>query len=90
MTNNCGRLKKKDELHYAYQRKGAETICCTCNHWVPDFKRMGIAVFGGNKLLSVEPRCLIMGLGNSIRYRVRYDHGCDAHNNSEYMAKHGG
>jgi hypothetical protein len=68
------RLKKKVELHY---RKGSTDDglnCRYCTSYVPDFQVTGI---GGVKL-DVEPRCKIIGLENSRRYRVRPDQTCNA------------
>ncbi|PKN20405.1 MAG: hypothetical protein CVU71_01035 [Deltaproteobacteria bacterium HGW-Deltaproteobacteria-6] len=68
------RLKKKVELKY---RKGSTDDgqnCRYCTSYVKDFEVIGI---GGIKL-DVEPRCQIIGLENSRRYRVRPDYTCNA------------
>lgn len=83
------RLKIKTELNY---RKGPTWKSCgDCNHFIRDFEVHGIAVFGSDKgqVLRIEPRCKIMGLGNSIKYRVRPDHICDRHDNSERLKRSG-
>jgi hypothetical protein len=77
-------LKKKIELHFKRQRAHSETICCTCNSYVAEFPRTGL---GDTGLLSIEPRCKIMGLKSGRAYRVQPYHGCDAHDNSEYLAR---
>jgi len=63
------RLKKKVELNY---RKGSTCEsynCCHCLHVVKfEHPRHG-----------PELRCRIMGVEESIRYRIRKDHRCDAH-----------
>lgn len=73
------RLKKKDELRY---RKGSATEigwCQVCASFVPDFVVRGL---GGN-LDRTEPRCKVMGLQESIRYRVHSNYTCDAYEESE-------
>lgn len=83
------RLKKKTELNY---RKGpTHKNCGDCNHFVKDFEVHGIAAFGSDPsaVLRVEPRCKIIGLGNSVKYRIREDHICDRHNNSERLKRLG-
>jgi hypothetical protein len=69
------RLEKKDKLRY---RKGSTSElrwCRVCTHFVPDYVVKGIPL---GRLL-VEPRCGVMGLHESIRYRVRLDHTCEAY-----------
>ena len=68
------RLKRKDDLRY---RKGStnENINCRfCVQFIKDFK---VPVYGGGEA-RIEPRCTIMGLKTSARYRVRPDYTCDA------------
>lgn len=69
------RLKKKDELRY---RKGStcETMnCLFCRHFVRDFP---VRSCGDGRVIDHQPRCRIMGLEHSRRYRVRPDYTCDA------------
>ena len=76
-------LKAKIAHDYKKQRASSETICRTCNAFVPDFEVRAI----GGAVLGHEPRCAMFGLNHGRSYRVRGDHGCDAHDNSEYLAQ---
>jgi len=67
------RLKKKVEYQY---RKGSTNESCNCK-WCASFVKE-TTVDKGRGRLDVEPRCKIFGLANSIRYRVREDHTCNA------------
>jgi len=64
------RLKKKTELRY---RKGSSNPCDNCSY-------CGHYVSRGAWITEtrIEPRCKIMGLKTSNRYRVRPDYTCDA------------
>jgi hypothetical protein len=64
------RLKKKDEYRYRKGSTNESSNCRYCTSFQPDFD-----VPGKGK----EPRCNLMGLNESIRYRVRPDHTCNAH-----------
>ena len=68
------RLKKKDEMKYRKGLKDESRICQACLQLVPDFDIPG---------KGREPRCKVMGLQGSIRYRVRTDHTCDAFTEKE-------
>jgi len=63
------RLKKKDELNYRKVPAKESRSCQGCVQLVPEFDIPG---------KGREPRCKVMGLQGSIRYRVRTDHACDA------------
>lgn len=61
------RLKLKNEMNY---RKGSTNESVNCRYCV---NRVDVKV--GEVF---ESRCRIMGLKDSIRYRVRPDYRCDA------------
>ena len=61
------RLKKKTELNYRVGSTNESTNCRYCVHLVDSF-------LCGNK---IESRCKILGLQESVRYRVRKDYRCD-------------
>jgi hypothetical protein len=63
------RLPKKIELKY---RKGSTAEHLNCQHCVNLVKRFKTSPN------TDEPRCRIFGLRESIRYRVREDHRCNA------------
>ena len=66
------RLKKKDELHY---RKGSTSDglnCAYCQNFV-NFEE-----FNKEVVLSLYGRCTLLGVKESVRYRVRKDYKCDA------------
>ena len=69
------KLKKKIGLRY---RKGSTDDSQNCSHCEHYVKEHPVYHLGG-RLAAHEPRCKIMGLENSIRYRIRSDHRCDAH-----------
>lgn len=68
------RLKKKIELRY---RKGSTSENLNCRYCVNFLAAQKITGIGG-AYLRTEGRCTIMGLGASIKYRIRPDHTCDA------------
>jgi hypothetical protein len=41
----------------------------------------------GGENLGVEPRCMIMGMENSIRYRINPDNICDSFSGSVHMLR---
>lgn len=61
------RLKIKDELHYRKGSTNESENCQHCTHLI----KSGIP--GADGL-----RCDIIGVRESVRYRVREDHRCDA------------
>jgi hypothetical protein len=63
------RLKKKDELHYRKGSTNESRNCQFCENY------MGNYCVGG--ICRVEARCKLMGIRESIRYRVRPDFTCD-------------
>lgn len=63
------RLKIKDELNYRKGSTADHMNCRYCLHLTE------IDIPGRGSQL----RCKIMGIHQSIRYRVREDHRCDAH-----------
>ena len=74
-----GTLKKKIDLHY---RRGTTAHDCNeCNSFVHNFK---VHLIGG-ATKGIESRCKIMGLENSIRYRINPKNICDAHDNSNLL-----
>jgi len=73
------RSKVKTELNY---RKGPTwKNCGDCNHFIRKFQVCGI----GGVHLRTEGRCKIIGLDSSVKYRIRPDHICDRHDNSEAL-----
>ncbi|MBW2673366.1 MAG: hypothetical protein JRD89_08145 [Deltaproteobacteria bacterium] len=69
------RLKKKDDLRYRVGSTIETRNCKWCRHYVGCFAVRHIGDAGESV---IEPRCRIMGLENSRRYRVRPDYTCDA------------
>ncbi len=67
------RLKKKVEYRY---RKGSTNESCNCK-WCASFVK-DVTLCGGGKIIDLGPRCKIFGMEQSIRYRIREDHTCDA------------
>ena len=66
------RLKIKTELNY---RRGTGGFHCKgCGHFVPDFEVMGLH---GLPRGITDSRCRIIGLENSILYRVDWNGLCD-------------
>lgn len=81
------RLKKKNELRYRkYNKKidgmhdGHHQYCGHCENYDPLFEVQSCAAFNAGvvETIRTEPRCKILGLKSSIKYRVRGDHTCDA------------
>ena len=77
------RLKIKIELNY---RRGSTAFYCSdCNHFTGDFY-----VFGTHsEFLRKEPRCWVIGLGHSRRYRIGEKNICDAFDNSSLLKRLG-
>ena len=78
------RLKKKIELRY---RKGSTDDSQNCSHCEHFVKEHPIRHLGRNEIVAHEPRCKVIGLGNSRRYRIRADHRCDAHQVAAWWRK---
>ncbi|MFZ5760971.1 MAG: hypothetical protein ACOY32_15245 [Thermodesulfobacteriota bacterium] len=70
-------LRIKTELHY--RRGYTHAHCNDCNHFVADFEPKSC---NGNPLGRTEPRCRVIGLENSRRYRVHPKNICDKFDNS--------
>lgn len=68
------RLKKKTDLNYRVGSTNESMNCRFCMYYIR-------TLLCRNK---IEPRCMIMGLNESVRYRVREDYRCDA---QEYNGK---
>lgn len=62
------RLKLKDQLHYRKGSTNESQNCMYCKNITKDFPIRG---------KENDPRCRVMGLRESIRYRVRIDYTCD-------------
>ncbi len=75
-------LKAKQQHSYKKYPASSERLCVTCNFYVPDLRQ-----FMRDEASVSEPRCAMLGLKSAPAYRVLPDHGCDAHDNSEYMAR---
>lgn len=67
------RIKKKIYLNYRRAYKN-QPCCQECSQYVPDYQVMGWMNAG---VIKTEPRCRVMGLKNSIKYRVQPDHVCE-------------
>lgn len=75
------RLKLKDELNY---KKGPTSGGCSqCNHYIRNFKVRSM----NGEFLGIEPRCKVMGLENSRRYRINPDNICKCFDNSVHMMR---
>ncbi len=68
------RLKKKIELHY---RKGSTNESCNCQN-CKNIVKDSVVITGRGEILAAEPRCKVMGLQPSRRYRIRLDYTCNA------------
>jgi len=75
-------LKIKQELHY--RRGYTHASCGSCNHYVAAFEPKSC---NGLPLGKTEPRCLVIGLENSRRYRVHPANICDRFDGSESLAR---
>jgi hypothetical protein len=65
------KLKKKIALNYRKGGRDKNQNCGACAHFVgcyPVFEEF-----------ETQSRCKLIGLDQSIRYRVRLDHTCDKH-----------
>ncbi len=76
-------LKAKVEHNYKKYPANSERLCLTCNHYVAD----AFSAYKDGVRVRHEARCTVFRLKSGRAYRVLWDHGCDAHDNSEYMAK---
>ena len=74
-------LKIKTELNY--RRGGTARNCGGCDHFVNEFQVMSC---NGNPL-NVEPRCKVIGPGNSRKYRINQKNVCDRHTNKERLKR---
>lgn len=72
------RLKRKIEYQYRKGSTNEARNCQFCMHLIRDFQVQGIGV-GINGPTVLEPRCKIIGMVMSRRYRIRLDHTCNAH-----------
>ncbi len=77
------RLKIKVDLKY---RKGSTSEHLNCGYCEQFVKEHPVRHLGG-EIAGHEPRCKVIGLGNSRRYRIRADHRCDAHQVAEWWNK---
>ena len=78
-TSGVKRLKLKDVLHY---RRGStiETMNCEwCQFCVKEYEVLPD--------MTIEPRCKVMGLKDSRKYRIRLDYTCNAQN-TMYVREH--
>ena len=76
-------LKIKEQLNY---RRGTTWAKCkNCDHYVPEFKRVGI---GGNNL-GIQPRCKMIGLKPGRMYNISPNSMCDAYTIDEWKKKQG-
>jgi len=69
-------LKIKQELNY--RRGYTHAHCNDCNYFLPQYPVKGCK---GNPLGN-EPRCRVIGLENSRRYRINPKYICDKFDNS--------
>lgn len=69
-------LKIKVELNY--RRGYSHAHCSDCNHYISEFT---VKSCNGNPLGN-EPRCRVIGLNHSKRYRVHPNNICDRFDNS--------
>lgn len=67
------RLKMKDELRYRKGSTNESFNCVTCQNFV-NFEE-----FNKEVVVSLYGRCKLLGVKESIRYRVRRDYMCNAH-----------
>lgn len=74
-------LKKKQEVNYRRGRTWAD--CSGCDHFVREFKVVGI----GGVELGVEHRCRVIGLEMGRQYRVSPKNWCDRYDNTRTLAK---
>lgn len=65
------RLKAKDRLRYRKGSTNESKNCRHCKNFV-DFKELN------EEVAPLYGRCKIMGVKESVRYRVRKDYTCDA------------
>lgn len=71
-------LHIKQELNY--RRGYAHAHCSDCNHYVARFEVEGCS--SGRPTGAIEPRCRVIGLNHSRRYRVHPKSICDKFDNS--------
>lgn len=75
------RLKIKNELRY---RPGPTSGGCSdCDHYVARFQVRKTDATP----LAIEPRCRLIGMGNSRRYRINPGHICDHFDNFTSLAR---
>lgn len=74
-------LKIKEQLKY--KKGGTSRNCGGCDHFVRNFQVMSC---DGNPL-HIEPRCKVIGLENSIKYRVHEKNVCDKYCNEEGLRR---
>ena len=70
------KLKKKIDLKYRKGSTDESQNCRYCKFFKSQFPVFGIG--GDGTPIKIESRCDVMGLRESIRYRVRFDYMCDA------------
>lgn len=63
------RLKIKDEIHYRKGSTNTSNNCEACMHFKENATK--------TDFMPPEDRCVLIGFGKSLRYRVRKDHTCD-------------
>jgi hypothetical protein len=66
------RLKIKDDMRYRKGSTNETKNCKHCAYYIADNMLVGAGV-----KIDLGPRCWLIGLGQSIRYRVWEDHTCD-------------
>jgi hypothetical protein len=76
------RLRMKTELNY--RRGSTAHYCSQCNFYVSKFD---VKLLDGTSSGIVQPRCRVIGLRNSRRYRINPDGICDKYDNSKYMSR---
>lgn len=70
------KLKKKDELRYHKGSTNESVNCRYCKNFRAHYPIFGIG--GDGTPIRIESRCEMMGIKESIRYRVRADYTCNA------------
>jgi len=69
------KLKDKEVFRYRKGSTNESVNCGACEQFRPSFPVFGIG--GDGTPIQIESRCALLGIRESIRYRVRKDYTCD-------------
>lgn len=81
IMGSMSKLKDKETYRYRKGSTNEAVNCRACKHFRVSFPIFGLG--GDGTPIRIESRCDLLGLKESIRYRVRPDYTCDRQKTSQ-------